>query len=871
MNYRIWQFLRVGALSISAFSDIPDQDILDLQAEPKIERKHPLAECEKCPLFDQPYVPTSGPKNAKLAVVSRSPGWHEAKKGESFSGPSGKVLDYLLGENGVKRSEVLLTNAVLCTSKAPPTQAIAACSKRLQHDIREADTVIAAGSEAVKSILGRQSLSGTRGYAHEKSIGNHRQQIICTNNPAIVLKDDGLFPNLRADFRLAINPPEPGQLPEVNWTDDIHTGREWLRGIRRRLFGTGLVEKAVTISVDIETLGLRHTAPIVSIGFSFDGTKAIAIGRTVCADTNTMQNYVRPILESDQAHCVWHNGKFDVRNFRDKRINAKVDEDTLLLSYACDERSDEEQVHSLEYLCMNELHWPNYEPDEVRNWKLKVGRLERQGKYDELERIEIPEALYEYNATDAAGTRLLYDLLKDRSISDGVFNYYRDYLLPNANSVIEVELRGANYDIHRAADINENEVLPELYRMREEMRMVLGDGSYNPNSPQQNAELVYDKWNIIHQIDRGEEKERSVDKAVYTEIKEGRFVIALNDPPGRRDGSGQNKQSREEYRRTVRETATRWANILAPFKELDKQRSTYIEGLIQKAELSDGRIHTSFKFHSTVTGRSSSSGPNLQNVTRAKEGLPNIRALFVASEHCKILQADYSQAELRAIAKLSGNSNLGNIYRQKTSLHKQVAERFYGKDYNYEQYVHAKNMDFGVAYGQSADTFQEKHDIPIEEGREFINWWFKTFPEVRKWRQATAREVVSEGFVQSPFGHKRRFHLITFENKGSVIREAINFRPQNIAAQLTLYAVRKLVERGLPVILTVHDSIVLDSPETLLHSHAMIVKEVMESAAIDCLGWDDIPFEVDLQVGPNWGELEDYATDPEPSSYPIAA
>jgi DNA polymerase-1 len=262
--------------------------------------------------------------------------------------------------------------------------------------------------------------------------------------------------------------------------------------------------------------------------------------------------------------------------------------------------------------------------------------------------------------------------------------------------------------------------------------------------------------------------------------------------------------------------------------------------------------------------KDSSSEQNSQNITRTKEGLPNIRSLFVASEQCQILQADYSQAELRTIAKLSGNANLGDIYRQGVSLHKQVAERFYGKDYSYEQYVHAKNMDFGVAYGQGADTFQEKHDIPVEEGREFIDWWFKTFPEVRRWRQATAREVLANGYVQSPFGHKRRFYLITPENKGSVIREAINFRPQNIAARLTLYAVRKLVLLGLPVILTVHDSIILDSPKADLDKHAMIVKEVMEAAAVECLQWDDIPFEVDLQIGQNWGELEDYVSEPMP-------
>jgi DNA polymerase-1 len=762
---------------------------------------------------------------------------------------------------GVKRDDVLLTNVVLCTTKAPPTQAIAACSKRLQHDIGQADTIIAAGAEAAKAVIGAKSLSGTRGYAHDRYVGNRKQRVICTNNPAVVLKEDSQFPNLVRDFKLALNPTAPQKLPEVIWTNDVKTAKQWIPEIvkQRRLF------------CDIETRGLAHTASIASIGISASGHKALAFGDRVVADEDFFRHYLRPAFEIAECTYIWHNGKFDVRNLRNKGINARVDEDTLLLSYACDERSDEEQVHSLDYLCMNELSWPNYEPQSVKNWKAKVGLLERQGRYDELAQLETPEELFTYNALDAAGTAYLYSILEDRARDDGVLSYYRNCLLRIANSFLEVELRGVHYDINRAADINEREVLPELNRLKEEMRLIVGDGNYNPNSPKQNAELVYDKWNIIHAIDRGEDKERAVDKAVYTEIAAGRFSLGFADNSqqqdereagqrgsGHRDSNGQNTTSRSEDRKVRRETAIRWAERFAQFKALDKQRSTYIEALIQRAEAHGGKIYTDFKLHSTVTGRSSSSRPNLQNITRAKEGLPNIRSLFVASPGCKILSADYSQAELRTIAKLSGNTNLGNIYRTGESLHKRVAERFYGENYTYEQYVHAKNMDFGVAYGQSADTFQEKHDIPVNEGRKFIDWWFRTFPEVKQWRQSTAREVLSNGYIQSPFGSKRRFHLITFENKGSVIREAINYRPQNIAAIFTLLAASILVEQGLPVILSVHDSIVLDSPETDLHDHARIVKEVMENAPKEFLNWTDIPYEVELNVGPNWGELEDY-------------
>lgn len=829
----------------SPFIDISDDVITDIG-----KRKHPLAECEKCPLFDQPFIPTVGPSNAKLALVSRSPGINEIKTKEPFSGPSGKVLNHLLEQNGVKREETLLTNTVLCLTQAPSTEAIKCCAPRLHSELESADTIIAAGSEAAKSVQRLNSLSGNRGYAHERtnSMGK-RQRVVITNNPAIVLKDDSTFPNLVRDFKLAINPLPPPKLPEVEWTNDPREGKLLGKQIIQRL----TANKSPRLACDIESGGLAHTASIVSIGFSFDGTECISFGREVLRDKDFLNDYLRQILGRSDCNYTWHNGKFDIRNLRHKGFDARVDEDTMLLSYACDERSDEEQVHSLNYLVMNELNWPNYEPKEVKEWKAAIRRMENHLEYDKLESLETPDELYEYNALDAAGTALLFPILRDRAIDDNVFDYYRDYLLPDSNAFIPVELRGMNYDIHRAADINENEVLPELDRLKEEMRMIIGDGDYNPNSPKQNAALVYDKWKIIHNIDRGEDKERSVDKPVYNEIKAGRFVLG-GRPTNEELGT---LHTIESYKADIHETAIRWASSFADFKGLDKQRSTYIEGLIGRAEYHRGKIYSDFKLHNTVSGRGTSSRPNLQNITRPKEGLPNIRSLFVASEGNIILSADYSQAELRTIAYLSGDTKLCRIYEEGISLHKQVAERFYGPNYTYEEYVHAKNMDFGVFYGQSARTFREKHDIPEEEGEEFIKWAFNEFPGVKRWRASIAREVKANAFVQTPFGHKRRFHLITYENKGAVFREAINAIPQNIAARFTLWSFRQLINMELPLINTVHDSIVLDIPTDSLEEFSHTVKEVMESAPMKTIGWD-FPFEVELTIGPSWGELEDY-------------
>ena len=573
----------------------------------EVTRKHPLANCENCPLSGKRFAPTAGPHDAQVAVVSRSPGRFDVMHKRPFAGESGKVLDHLLSLHGVKREEILTTNVVLCETDDPPKEAIDACRPRLNSELASCTTVIAAGVEAVSTLTGRKSLTGTRGYVHERYAGGRTQRIIATNNPAVVLRDDTSFINLVKDFGLALSPKARPKLPNVRWTNNVSEAKRWLESVRSSNFPI--------LAVDIETKGLRADADIVAVGFSADGSKGISIGQQPLRNEDFVKDYIAPLI-SGNASYLGHNFKFDVRNLRWHGINARVDEDTMLLSWVLDERNDEEQVHKLEYLLMSEFGWPNYEPKAVQDYKAAVRRLEKELKFKELAALEVPEELYQYNALDAAGTAQLFPLLKQRALEDNVWEMYRRYLIPAANALITMELQGIAYNTEAAFDLLEEQVWPALNDLRTQLQWIVGKGDYNPNSALQTAALVYDEWNILHGIRLPQGKERSVAKAVYTEIKAGRFVIGGGDI---------------ETKANRKETAQRWAEPFADFKELDKQRSTYIEGMIPVAIHNGDRLYTNFKLHSTVSARLSSSGPNLQNITRVKPDLPNIRELFVAS------------------------------------------------------------------------------------------------------------------------------------------------------------------------------------------------------------------------------------------------
>lgn len=825
------------------------------------QRKHPLAMCEMCPLKDQPCAPSSGPKDAAIAVVSRSPGHYEALNGKVFSGPSGKVLDHLLKMQGLERDQVLATNVVLCQvpetlqsqDSAVPEQAVIACSARLESEIQTAGTVIAAGAEAARALLGDHVRVGLdRGYVHyrDNDIQSNKQRVIVTNNPAMVLRDDRSFPELVRDFRLAINPLPKPKLPDVNWIEDIKQAKQAVDKM------VPLIKQADLVSTDIEARGvdgesgLSKNARIVCAGFATRPERALVFGERPCYDDVFRREYLPRLYGIDGVRYLWHNGKYDVKILRATYgIQARVDEDSMLLSWCLDERPGNPESgaggHSLEWLLKDELGWPKYEPDSVKIFK-KTGDLPSDATRRDL---------YRYNGFDTAGTLALFNILAERAKYDNVWDKpYRFMLIRLSEALTRTELSGNIFDADVASDILEEQVWPKLAELKYEMREIAMMSNLNPNSPKQLESLLYDEWGIKHNLMRPKIErfgKRSTDKSVREEILRGDYTYGSLAIPAKPD--------EDPTARTIHI----FTQKLDTFKELDKQRGTYLEGLIKKRD-KDGRIYTDFKISGTESGRLSSSNPNMQNVTRPKEGLPNIRAAFVADPGCSYVSADLSQAELRIIAVLSGSTNLQSIYLDTNrSLHKETATEFYGEGYSYEQYVRSKNINFGVVYWQSAFSFAQMYHMPREEADKYIKWWFNRFDGVWDWTKEMERKVIEDGEIQSPFGHKRRFYVIPSDQSGRlhVVKEGINFLPQSIAANITLWAFCNISEQidweVTQLRINVHDNIVACTPNKLVPETAALIKYEMEHAAKEAIGWD-FPFKADVSVGPNWGSLEEY-------------
>jgi uracil-DNA glycosylase family 4 len=843
----------------------------------EIKRKHPLAVCEKCPLSRKPYAATTGPLTARIAVVSRSPGYYEAMAGKSFSGPSGRVLDHLLEIHGTSRDEVLATNAVLCQSDGTEqgfATAIMCCQPRLESEIANAETVIACGREAAWTVQGESNISANRGYTHSRDAGNgHTQRVIITNNPAIVLRDDRTFPELVRDFRLAIDPlPEP-KLPKVKWIDDLEEAQEVANQVLEQISDTSK-SGTVIVSSDLEVSrdspkAPSHTGRITCAGFSIRPERAVVFGESPCSDDRFRSDYLRELygFQAQEASYLWHNGKYDVKVLRANGItNCRVDEDSMLLSWCLDERPGDPESgaggHSLEWLLKDELGWPRYEPASVKHFKKTGQFLPAIGDHSgSTKRARID--LYEYNGNDTAGALGLYQVLAARAKNDNVFDRpYKLILIRLSEALARIELEGIAYDSEAACNILEEAVWPKLAEQNRSAKSLVGR-AVNLNSPVQMKKLYYDDWALEHKLQRPKierQGKQSTDQYVRDEILRGEFTT--ND-------SKVNRRTVEIFTQTYDD-----------FKALDKQRSNYLEGLVLINE-KYGRLYTDFKIHGTESGRLSSSKPNLQNITRpgirvspsgeAREGaiqLPNVRSPFIPDSGCVLLGADLSQAELRTIAVLSGDTHLREIYLSTDrSLHKEVATEFYGEDYTYEQYVHAKNINFGVAYWQSAYSFAQLYHMPRSEAQSFIDYWWDRFPDVWKWTKEIETQCLTAGEIQSPFGHKRRCYVIPSDESARLhlVKQFINFKPQNIAANITNWALCDFVdwlvendkwETAQPRI-TVHDSILVNVKRKHVDEIGAKLIEIMQAAPKASLGWD-FPYLAELSVGENWGQMEDY-------------
>jgi len=302
---------------------------------------------------------------------------------------------------------------------------------------------------------------------------------------------------------------------------------------------------------------------------------------------------------------------------------------------------------------------------------------------------------------------------------------------------------------------------------------------------------------------------------------------------------------------------------LLEYRELSKLRSTYVDSLPNQINPYTGRVHTSYSQTTAVTGRLSSSDPNLQNIPIRSDLGRVVRQAFVAMPGHALLSVDYSQVELRIVAHLADDQAMLDAFRAGQDIHTTTAAAVSGvplEAVTKDQRRRAKAINFGLIYGMSAFGLTRTTDLTLAEAENFVAAYFQQFPGVKRYLDGIRRLAAEQGFVETLLGRRRYFPGLKTQRdvntRNREEREAINAPVQGTAADIMKIAMLRvpatLVQAGLKarMLLQVHDELVLECPVKELTQTAQAVQEVMENAF-----QLKVPLETEARSGKNWGEM----------------
>jgi DNA polymerase-1 len=300
------------------------------------------------------------------------------------------------------------------------------------------------------------------------------------------------------------------------------------------------------------------------------------------------------------------------------------------------------------------------------------------------------------------------------------------------------------------------------------------------------------------------------------------------------------------------------------FRELTKLKSTYVDSVPALINPKTGRIHTSYAQAVAVTGRLSSTNPNLQNIPIRTERGREIRKAFIPRDASRVLiSADYSQIELRIVAAISGDLNMCDAFKQGKDIHTATAAKVYGIEESAvtkEMRYKAKSVNFGIIYGQGAFGLAENLGIPRAEAKEIIDNYKKEFPNIQLYMDQQINHAKEVGYVETLMGRKRWLRDINSSNftvRGFAERNAINSPIQGSAADMIklamikIHAEMKKSSWESKMILQVHDELVFDATEKEVPALKELILDCMKSAMVLPNG---VPVEAEVGVGKNWLE-----------------
>ncbi len=514
-------------------------------------------------------------------------------------------------------------------------------------------------------------------------------------------------------------------------------------------------------------------------------------------------------LESDHPK-IGQNLKYDRHVLANHGIAlGGVVGDTLLQSYVLESHLR----HDLESLARRHLD------SDSMSYESICGKGASQIGFDQVDL----DTATKYSAEDADLTLQVHAHLAPQiAAQPGLERVYRDIELPLSQVLFEMERVGVLVD--PALLLTQSDELGRAMAALEEKAYEAAGQPFNLGSPKQIREILFDRQQlpVIKKTPSGEP---STDEDVLQQL-------ALNYP---------------------------LPKLILEHRGLSKLKSTYTDKLPRMVNPATGRVHTSFGQATAVTGRLSSSEPNLQNIpVRTAEGR-RIREAFVAPPGHVLVSADYSQIELRIMAHVSQDPGMVRAFAHNEDIHRATAAEVFGVtplEVTPDQRRTAKVINFGLIYGMSAFGLAQNLDIERSAAQTYMERYFERYPGVRRYMEATRALAREQGFVETVFGRRLWLPDIRGGNgprRAAAERAAINAPMQGTAADiiklamLRVQAWLKSSELRSRLILQVHDELVLEVPEVEVETVMRELHRIMEG--VEGLS---VPLLVEVGAGPNW-------------------
>jgi len=764
----------------------------------------PGARCSVCPLANPDSFPLSGsgPDDAEFIYVGDSPGSTELFARQPLAGNARVLLDAAVKEAGGDVASVFHTNIVACKSNSrsgPSEQAIACCLPRLKLELKALSTkkVVAAGLTAHRTFGVPSNEKGAIYDVVDK-------QVMPTWNPSYILQQPAHGAEFLKQIDRAVNGPFVKDFIKPPERNHVKTLNELQQAL-------DACPDGVRVSFDIETDQVvwfrrpdKAPDPILMMQICWTLDLVIILTDELFYDTDGCVDILQKFF--DRVQVGGQNLKFDCV-FVKAHLGLVIEQhfDTMLAHYALDENSP----HGLKVLVREEFGVPDYEATTISKYLSK--------KSDRYSKIPT-DVLAEYGALDVVGVLLLWDVYEKRLREQNRYEMpFQQILMAAANKFVDIEIRGIKVDRKQLTEASK-----ELGEICDSLKAIMRDlcdkPDFNPNSPQQVAIVLFDDFGLPEARPTKKLKARSTNKDILERHKgKHPFIKPLR-----------------EYRRVA------------------KMRSSYVDNMFDMIDCDD-RVHATFSIPGTEVGRLAVRKPALQTIPRPDDYYGAlVRSSFIPGAGKILVCVDYSQAELRVFAVNSGDPFLLDVYEHGRDLHSEVAIGMYGNDYTKVQRVQTKMFNFSYLYGGNKWSFAQDAGLNIRMAEQFVDDYDALMPVGKQYKRDQFKLLKEQGYVESVFGRRRHFPLITSRNKDEAKKACVHMPTASAASDLTLLSGIEAEERWGNVVLMVHDEVIIEADLSLMKEQGISLAKIMEEMGDKYL--PGVPWKTDIEEKSRWAE-----------------